>query len=359
MVGTVDKLNKFIEIGKKIRYYRDKRVNPKFVQQEKPSVISFIRDEETETILKEDNLYDNASVKELLDLRDLIIFDSFLSNEALEEIDFSLLLNGSSDDLLLLRVYKKIDLLCAEAEIKNIVSERFTDLIREYVGEEFSLEELEVLKREHGVYDGGTLQTAYEDEVDDTVINFIIKKKVQSEILSSYVFLLGSHLESLDSDSDEYKDICKFIYNLFFVNKDLERVNESLYNQYAKLVPLDLDSLGLLHGCSRNLVEGIRKDTLFDCYDYGVELLFRKPKFNNDVIFDLVGIYLDTIQSLLSSNDIDTLFTIVDDNYMVNSGSSGKYSNSDKIKADLENRIYINEERYIRGKTYIKGTKNG
>lgn len=358
MVDTVHKLDKFLKAARKIRYYRDIRLNPQFSKKEKPSTISFIREEEVEAILKEDDLYNATSIKSLLEIRDLIVWQNCLSNEALEEIDFSLLINGSFNDLTLLRIYKEIELFSLEDEVRDVIEERFDNLINEYVREELSKEELEEIKRDNAIYSNDSLQDACDEEVEDTVTEFVIKRKVQDEILSNYVILLGLHLETLKSDDDEYKSICQFIQNLFFINKDLERSNEFLYNRYVKAFPFDADFFVSSHGylTSALLVSGMRTEVLLDCYDYGVDLLFR----NQDAFTaDLIGIYLDTIQSLLSKNDIDALFTIVDDNYVLSNGSSGQYSKSDEIKTNLENRIYMNEERSIRGKTYIKGTNNG
>lgn len=355
MVDTKKELDKFLASAKKVRYYRDIRFNPKFLEREKQGVISFIREEEVDAILKEDDLYSETNIRNLVNIRDLIVFQNRLSNDALEDIDFSLLLKGTISDLALLRVYKEIDLLSLEYEVRNVVEERFVNLINEYVNEELLEAAGEQIKQDNMIFSSDALQKAQEAEVGDTITELTLKRKVRDEILSNYVSLLILHLDEVDSTTEQFKDTCRFIHNMFFVNKNLERYNEFLYNGYTKNVSFDMDMWATIHGCSRSVVDGVRTDVLLDCYDYGVELLFRNEDYNTGIMYDLIGIYLDTVQSLLSKYEIESLFIIIDDNYMLSGQDNDKNSRASLIKKDLENRVYMNEEKCIRGKTYIKG----
>lgn len=360
MTSTIRKLNELIDAGKKVKRYRDIRLNPEFLKKEKKSVINLIIDEEVLAILKEDNLYLNSSIGELMNIRNLIFSEYDLSNESVQEIDFDLLLNGKSDSLVPLRIYKEINYLVCEEEVKEIASNRFINLINEYVKEDLSDEELEEIEIDCIECIDEASQDLLDEEIDEEVTNIVVKRVIEDEILSNYVILLDEYLTGLDTSSKEYKDILTFIQNMFFVNKNLERRNEYLYNKYSKNLPLDEEYLAHINNSSVEKIEEIKNTVLLDFYDYVVEKMFDESVYENDTLSTLISIYLTTVQSMLSKDDIHSLFTIIDDNYLLAGGivdgdtNISEYTINDKIKTKLENNIYLNEEKEIRGKTYIK-----
>lgn len=354
MTRVTYKMNKFIEIGQRIKRYRDIRLNPLFIEKEKLSTRQFILEEEVSSILEEDKLFSETTIKDLLELRDTLVMESNFSNDDLEEFSFETLFNGSSDDFVLLRIYKEIEYLVTKEEVKDIQTDRFSELIKEYLEEELTSSELEEIERENQECIDRCLQEQCDEESEEEVAKILLKREFEDELLSCYTIFLNSYLITLDKNSKEYKKVRKFLENMFFINKNLERINEFLYNNYVKNIPPNLNYFAKKYEYPKDQIIELKTEIFLDCYDYGVESLFKDQKYRSDsTLTKLKYIYLNAIQSMLEKKDLDSLLTIVDDNYEISQGMNSKV-NCDEIKKDLENNIYLNEENNIRGKAYIK-----
>ncbi len=354
MSSLTARLKDLYEISRKIKHYRDLRLDEKFIKQEKESTLQLIAEEEVSSIIKEDELYENTSIQELTDISDAILDCKDFSNDDIEEINFKSLFDIKTEDLIILRIYKEIEKRVTIKEVKDIIDERFNNLLIEYLKEELSETEIEYLKEQNQ-----SIKKITENETNQELNYLIIHEKIKTDVLDVYCHLLNIYTSDLDKNTNEYKTIRKFIENMIFLNKCLDNVSELLYNTHKKIIKISSDYYSDIYNIDQENVDLIRKTFLLNCYDYGTECLFKEdyskmPDNKKDIFKIVVKTYLSAIQVMLNKEDLQELYQVVEDCYFLQIGNSKDDYVCNTIKDEIISNIEFIEKRKTRDSIYVK-----
>ena len=264
------------------------------------------------------------------------------------------MLGIETQDLIILRIYKEIEKRITTKEIKDIIDERFDNLLIEYLKEELSEIEIEYLKEQNSLFSKIT-----ENETNKELNYLIINEKIKTDILDVYCYLLNMYISNLDKNTNEYKTISKFIENIIFLNKSLDNVSELLYNTHKKIIKISADYYSDIYNIDKENVDFIRKTVLLNCYDYGVECLFKGDNLKmsdnkTDIFKTVVKTYLSAIQVMLNPEDLQELHQVVEDCCFLQIGNSKNDFVCNTIKNEIISNIEFIEKRKIRDSIYVK-----